>query len=200
MLCAVVGLAVGGAVALADQLRLAPVAGWMAMATAYAVEVWLSIKGFDAEETDAHATREDPSRPAADLLLVLAAVVSLAAVALVLGGASQATGGTKVAYVALSLGSVVASWFVVHTLYTLHYARLYYGDEVGGIGFNQDNAPSYSDFAYVAFTLGMTFQVSDTDLQTSPIRSAALRHALLSYLFGAGILATTINLVAGLSK
>jgi uncharacterized membrane protein len=68
------------------------------------------------------------------------------------------------------------------------------------VNFNQDEPPDYVDFAYLAFTIGMTFQVSDTDLQESAIRHTALRHALLSYLFGAVIVAGTINLVAGLVK
>jgi uncharacterized membrane protein len=79
-----------------------------------------------------------------------------------------------------------------------HYARLYYSHPPGGIDFNQEAPPRYSDFAYLAFTIGMTFQVSDTDLQTAALRATALRQALLSYLLGAVILATTINLVAGL--
>jgi uncharacterized membrane protein len=68
------------------------------------------------------------------------------------------------------------------------------------VDFNEDDAPDYRDFAYLAFTIGMTFQVSDTTLQTSEIRRTALRHALLSYVFGAVVIATTINLVAGLGK
>jgi uncharacterized membrane protein len=100
----------------------------------------------------------------------------------------------------VAISSVVLSWAVVHTIFTLRYARLYYVGTDGGIDFNQDQPPRYTDFAYLAFTLGMTFQVSDTDLKTSTIRATALRHALLSYLFGAVIIAVTINLVAGLSK
>jgi uncharacterized membrane protein len=67
------------------------------------------------------------------------------------------------------------------------------------VDFNQDDPPRYADFAYLAFTIGMTFQVSDTDLKTTEIRATALRHALLSYLFGSVILAATINLIAGLA-
>ena len=80
------------------------------------------------------------------------------------------------------------------------YARLYHLGPNGGIDFNQHAPPRYSDFAYLAFTIGMTFQVSDTNLQTAEIRATALRHALLSYLLGAVILATTINLVSGLLR
>ncbi|MGO4587128.1 DUF1345 domain-containing protein [Arthrobacter sp. 2RAF6] len=79
-----------------------------------------------------------------------------------------------------------------------HRSSVYYEGVDGGIGFNQERPPCYVDFAYLAFTIGMTFQVSDTDLQTSHIRGIALRQSLLSYLFGVLVLATTINLVSGL--
>jgi uncharacterized membrane protein len=94
--------------------------------------------------------------------------------------------------------SVAASWFTVHTVFMLRYALLYYAAPEGGIDFKMAERPSYRDFAYVSLTLGMTFQVSDTDLHSTQMRATALRHALLSYLFGAVILAVAINLVAGL--
>jgi hypothetical protein len=84
--------------------------------------------------------------------------------------------------VGLSLASVVLSWAVVHTVFTLRYARLYYLGPDGGVDFNDESKPRYSDFAYLAFTIGMTFQVSDTALCSNEIRRTALRHALLSYL------------------
>jgi uncharacterized membrane protein len=80
----------------------------------------------------------------------------------------------------------------------LRYARLYYTEPQGGIDFNQDEPPAYRDFAYLAFTLGMTYQVSDTALKNSTIRITVLRHTLLSYVLGAVVLAATINLVVGL--
>lgn len=89
----------------------------------------------------------------------------------------------------LALASVALSWGLVQTLFTLRYGRLYFTGTAGSI-----------DFASLAFPLGMTYQVSDTDLQNFAIRSPALRHALLSYLFGAVILAATINRVAGLAS
>jgi uncharacterized membrane protein len=100
---------------------------------------------------------------------------------------------------AFGLISIAISWFTVHTIFTLRYALLYYQDAEGGVNFNQDEPPCYRDFAYLALTLGMTFQVSDTNLQTTEIRATALRHALLSYLFGTVILAAAINLIAGLT-
>jgi uncharacterized membrane protein len=95
---------------------------------------------------------------------------------------------------------VLLSWALVHSNFTTRYARLYYTGIDGGIDFKSDEKPKYSDFAYVAFTLGMTYQVSDTDLQSQVMRSTALRHALVSYVFGVLIIGATINLVAGLSK
>ena len=91
---------------------------------------------------------------------------------------------------------------LVHRAHRVHPAPCpaYYVGPDGGVNFNQDAPPRYLDFAYLAFTIGMTFQVSDTDLQTGSIRATALRRALLSYLFGAVILATTINLFSGLGS
>ena len=95
---------------------------------------------------------------------------------------------------------MAVSWGVVHTVFTLRYAHRYYRDPIGGIDFKSgdDYAPDYGDFAYVAFTVGMTFQVSDTDIQSREIRRSVLSHALLAYLFGAVILAVTVNLIASL--
>ncbi len=120
--------------------------------------------------------------------------------AFLLTRANSAGGSAQDMLAALTLCSVAASWLVVHTVFTLRYARLYYTDPAGGIDFNQDAAPQYLDFAYLALTIGRTYQVSDTDLQTSQIRAVALRQALISFLLGAVILATTINLIAGLGS
>ena len=93
---------------------------------------------------------------------------------------------------------VVVSWITVHTLFTLRYARLYYDGPEGGIDFQSDDLPDYLDFVYLAFTVGMTFQVSDTNISDRRIRRAITRHALLGYLFGTVIIGVTINVVGGL--
>ena len=96
--------------------------------------------------------------------------------------------------------SVLLSWLVVHTVFTARYARIYYTGPDGGVDFHQDEPPCYSDFAYVAFTIGATFQVSDTDLTSNEMRRTVLRHMMVSYLFGAFIIAVTVNLLAGLAR
>ena len=193
------GAAVGVAVSFAGPWQVALLGGWMAAAALFVVWMWLTIWPMDARATAAHAVRENPGRAATDATFLLAALASLIAVGLLLlGGASNA--GGKPAQAALSLGSVALAWASVHTLFTARYARLYYAGPAGVIDFHDPEPPRYSDFAYLALTIGMTFQVSDTDLRTAVIRATALRHALLSYVFGVGIIATMVNLVAGLSK
>jgi uncharacterized membrane protein len=177
----------------------APTIGWAVACIVYISWVWAAIGRMDDAKTESHSQREDPTSGIAELLTLIAGVASLAAVVILILAAKDAKGITAVLVPLLALFSVALSWGLIHTLFTLRYARLYYAGKPGGIDFKQKETPRYVDFAYVAFTLGMTYQVSDTDLQSSMIRSLALRHGLLSYLFGAVILAATINLVAGLA-
>lgn len=173
--------------------------GWMAAAGSYVVWMWATIRSMDAQSTAAHALREDPGRHAIDITVIIATVASLGAVAILLLGGSSGGASTDIS-AALCVGSVAFSWTTLHTIFTGRYAWLYYARNEGGIDFNESDPPRYLDFAYLAFTVGMTFQVSDTDLKTKEIRATALQHALLSFFLGAVILATTINLVAGLAK
>lgn len=193
-----VGVIAAIATGMASSWGLALLVGWLAASLTYTVWVWVRIGRMDAEETRAHATREDPSRTLADALLVIASVASLGVVAFVLVQAQSITSVGSAVIAGLAIASVAVSWLLIHTLFTLRYASLYYDGTPGGVDFNQKEMPDYGDFAYLAFTLGMTYQVSDTALGTRAFRRSALRHSLLSYLFGAVILATVINLVAGL--
>jgi uncharacterized membrane protein len=157
------------------------------------------LHGRNPEETARLAKREDPTHAAADILLVFASIASLAAVGALLVESGNAMGIAKTILIALGLVSVILSWLMVHTVYMLKYARMYYKND-RGIDFYSDIPPRYSDFAYVAFTIGMTFQVSDNNFETNEFRRTALRHALLSFLFGTIILASVINFIAGLGK
>lgn len=147
------------------------------------------------DSTRRHARREDYRPHVEELLVAAAALGSLVGIVvlLVLGNSS-----TRNAAAAIGLVGVFLAWAMLHLMYTARYAYLYYGDPVGGIDFNSNDRPSYRDFFYFSYNLGMTYQVSDTDVSSTSIRSVVLRHCLLSYVFGTVILATTINLVAGL--
>jgi uncharacterized membrane protein len=199
-IAAVIGVLVAIAIALVAPYKYAPAAGWDTAAAIQLGWTWHRIWPMDADATASHATREDPTRPIADVVLLAASVASLIAVGFFLVQASSARGPSRDLLAAVGVATVVLSWLVVHTVFTLQYAKLFYSGADGGVDFNQAAPPRYSDFAYLSFTIGMAFQVSDTDLQTPAMRAAVLRHALLSYLFGAFILATMINLVAGLAN
>jgi len=192
------GLAVGVAFSVPATWQYGLLIGWMCSAGLFVGWMLFTLWPLNGRETALHATRDDPGRAASDVIVLVASVASLGAVGLLLLG--SAGPGGKVAEAILSVGSVALSWSVVHTLFTTRYARLYYTGVDGGVDFHGEESPKYSDFAYLAFTIGMTYQVSDTDLVTRAFRTTALRHALLSYLFGVVIIATMINLVAGLSK
>jgi uncharacterized membrane protein len=200
-LALVVGATAGVLVGLFASPTAAPLVGWDSFALTYVALTWWRIWPLDAPDTARRATRHDATRTVSYALLMFAAFASLAAVGIVLFQASRTKGTTEILHVALGVGSVVVSWALVHTTFTLHYARKYYIDQGGcGVEFNQEEPPRYSDFAYLAFTIGMTFQVSDTALTTTGIRRVALFHALISYLLATVILAGTVNLIAGLSK
>ena len=155
----------------------------------------------DNKRTAEFALREDPSRAGADLALLSAAIASLGAVAFALIQASHSTGAHQLLLTGISIASVVIAWVLIHTIYTLRYAVLYYSPEIpGSIDFKHDHKPAYSDFAYLAFTVGMTYQVADTDLIGTAFRKTVLKHSLLSYVFGTVIIATTISLIAGLGR
>ena len=200
----VVAAVVGTLVTLRESWELGLVAGWAAACLLYVVWVWLVIGRMDAATTAEHARREDPARGVAELLILVASVASLAAVALLLTHARGESDARSGALAGAALGGVALSWLLVHTLFTLRYAAQYYGGEaysgdVRDIDFNTEAPPRFTDFAYVAFSVGMTFQISDTDLRTSEMRSLVLRHSLLSYVFGTVVVATTINLAISLA-
>jgi uncharacterized membrane protein len=191
-----IGIVVGAVVAMAYDRLAGGLVAWAVAAAVFLGWTWTSIWRMDAQDTSSVARREDPSRPMRDVVLLLVAVVSLLTVSLVIFRAHD-SGPVRLV---LGVVCVVASWAVLHTIFVLRYARLYYAEPVGGIDFTQEPDPTYRDFAYVGFTVGMTFQVSDTDIGKATIRTAVLRHALLSFIFVAVILAITINLLAGLGK
>jgi uncharacterized membrane protein len=178
--------------------QLAVLIGWGVAAAAIVARSWTIFVRSDHNATADHAQMEDESRSTTHLVLVLASVGSLIVEVVALVKASQTEGTQKVLLTALVAVTVFVSWAVVHTIYTLRYAQIYYGEDPGGVNFNNDQVerPDYLDFAYLAFTIGMTYQVSDTDLTRRQVRRAALGQALLSYVFGTVVIATTINIVA----
>lgn len=209
------GVVVCIALTLTTGLRYGVLAGLMTIAGAYVVWTYLAVRRFHGPGTQAHARREDPSMLVREVGITLVIIGNLGAVVALL---VLDPGEVRDLDAGLALGSVLLSWFLLHTLYAPHYARLFYGSPepgvpplelretdgtvvrvAGGIDFNAPGYwPAYPDFTYFAFNLGMTFQVSDTSVSSPAIRRLVLGHCLLSYFFATAITATLINLVVGL--
>ncbi|MFE3448326.1 DUF1345 domain-containing protein [Nonomuraea sp. NPDC059194] len=195
ILAAVIGVATGLVVGVVTQVPLGILASIATTATVFVVAGWLVLWPMDATATHDNARRED-FRPVIDeFVIVAAALCGLVAIGVLLIVGSADPGH---AAAATALGGVFMTWAALHLMYAARYAYLYYQAPAGGIDFNTSDPPAYVDFLYFSYNLGMTYQVSDTDVSTRTIRAVVLRHSLLSYIFGTSILATAINLVVGL--
>ena len=180
--------------------------GWDFLALTFMAWTWAVVWRFDSDRTASHAEYEEPGRKTVFALILGGSLASLVGVALLLANARPDHLEPVAPWV--TVASVAISWFAVHTLYALTYAKIYFrGAPVGGIDFNEKPTagidsndhragPRYSDFAYVAYAVGMSFAISDTNLTSWRMRRTALGHGLLSYLFGSVILASVVNLIA----
>lgn len=198
---AAAGVAAAVGTDLGTRLAYAPAIGWITAATVYLVWTWGVIRRMDAEQTREHARNHetDATRRPAHVIVMTASLASLVGVGYLL----YATSGSQRDLLAGLVGvlSVAASWLTVHTNYALRYAQLYFtapDPDSPGIDFDGP-APTYLDFAYVAFTIGMCYGVSDTGLTNRRMRMAVLSQALVAYLLGTVIIAITLSLVGGLA-
>ncbi|MER8047202.1 DUF1345 domain-containing protein [Streptomyces sp. NPDC094032] len=191
----VLGVVVGLVVAGLARVSLGALAGIAAAEAVFVVSGWVVLWPMDAATTHRNVRREDFRPLLAEIVVVSAALSGLVAIVLLLLGADPGTGH---AAAATALAGVFLAWAALHLMYAARYADMYYGEPGGGIDFHSDEPPRFSDFLYFSYNLGMTYQVSDNDVDSTAVRAVVLRHCLLSYIFGASILATTINLVASL--
>jgi uncharacterized membrane protein len=201
LIAAPLGVLAGTAAAFFSPWQLSVLAAWDVAALFIVGSVWTFVAVLDAESTQRVATREDDSRALVDLVVVMSSLVSLVGVVVGLAHARGRAGVVSGLLTGVAVFTVFLSWFTVHTLFTLRYAHLYYREQAGGIEFaNRQEPPDYMDFVYVAFTIGMTFQVSDTGIADRAIRRTVIRHALLSYVFATVIVGVAINVVGNLVK
>jgi uncharacterized membrane protein len=194
----VVGMVVAAAVSHWSPWQLTVLAGWDTVAVALLSRQWWTIARAGPRDARRLARLEDDTRAMVRAVVVVASVVTLAGVLLAVARAHEVGGAEAVVLVVTALVTVVLSWALVHSTFTIRYADLFYRDPVGGVDFSQDQDPDLLDFAYLAFTIGMTYQVSDTDISDRAMRRSVLAHAVVSFVFGTAIVALTINLVAGL--
>ena len=156
---------------------------------------WWVLWPMDAETTRRNAGRED-FRPHIDEAVIVG--VALLGLSGIVGLLLVDRERVAVWPPAVAVLGVFMAWASLHLMYATRYAFVYYAvDEPGGIDFNAEAPPAFRDFLYFSYNLGMTYQVSDTAVDSAEIRAIVLRHCLLAYLFGTAILATMINLVVG---
>lgn len=192
------GLVAGVGAAWFAPWQLALMIGFDTWAAIQLIWVGSIVLPLDAARTRLHAQREDDSRTIASLVVLSAAIAGLVAVVLGLVKANHEHGAPEAVTTVFAVTTVALAWLTVHIVFILRYADLYYDEPVGGIVFPATDDPDYRDFCYVGFSVGMTFQVSDTNVEQREIRRTITRHALISYVFGTAIIGVTINVMAGL--
>lgn len=136
------------------------------------------------------------------LIVTFAALASLGAIGLELSTGRVAGAPLAVSHALLTLSTVVGSWLMVPTLFSLNYASRYHASREGsGLKFpdeDDDFEPDYFDFLYVSFTIAVASQTSDVIVTTRPMRRLVLLQSVLSFVFNTTILAFTINIAASL--
>jgi uncharacterized membrane protein len=150
------------------------------------------------------ANKEDGSRVFVLISVLVASFASMFTVLLLMLSAGK-TSGQGWGNIILSITGIMTAWVMLHTIFTFHYAHLYYSKtkgnpNVSGLDFPDEKKPDYIDFAYFSFVIGMTFQVSDVQINSRIIRRTALAHSLLAFALSTFVVALTINLIAGLTK
>lgn len=178
------------------------------MSLPWSLSAWLgsSSPARDPYEIRRNAGIQDASQTFLFVVVVSAATISLFAVFVLLGRAKELPPTSFAIHAVLSVAAIVLSWLLVHTLFTLRYAHLYYIDAhklerkaiKGGLIFPDDSSPDYLDFAYFSFVIGMTCQVSDVQVSSKAIRRLATIHGVISFAFNTAILALFVNIIAGL--
>ena len=173
--------------------------GWIGFALPYLIISWLMISKSDATTVNRFADKEDGSIAFVFLMVLLASLSSLVTV-LLLVIEKKNLGLNTGLFLSLAIASLICSWLMVHTLYTTHYARLYYREDKAGLSFPEGEKfrPDYMDFAYFSFCIGSTFQVSDVEIKDRRLRQIVLFHSLLSFAINTFVIALTINMVSGL--
>ncbi len=143
---------------------------------------------------------DDPSAPLILVLVVVAAILSVAAIVAFLTTLKGVPPSEKAAHVVLATVTVVGSWLLVPTIYALHYADMYYSAPKNGrpLVFPGTDAPVYWDFVYFSYTIAAACQTADVSTQGVPIRRTVVAHSLISVLFNVSILGFAINVTAGL--
>jgi len=175
---------------------------WIAFAGTFLATSWIVLFKRTIHGIRSTAKTDDGSKPVVFVLILLASFASLVTVLLLIISKDTET-REYVLYIPVTVTGMLISWLMVHTVFTFHYAHIYYdeteaGDQYEGLDFPAEKEPDYIDFAYFSFVIGCTFQVSDVQITSRKIRRLVFLHSLLSFTLNTFVVALTINLIAGL--
>lgn len=177
---------------------------WNVFSISYITTSWIIFYTRSVADIERLANKEDGSRIFVLISVLVSSFASMFTVLLLMLSAGKSS-GQGLGNIILSVTGIMTSWIMLHTIFTLHYAHLYYSKikestTVSGLDFPTEKKPDYIDFAYFSFIIGMTFQVSDVQINSRIIRRTALAHSLLAFALNTFVVALTINLIAGLTK
>ena len=178
---------------------------WDAFTLSLMVLAWARILSAQPSAVFRTARLQHTARKWILLFVLSAACASLAAVFVLLRAAKTLSPAEAGEHIVFALITVLLSWALIHTIFTLQYAYLYYcrkpsdGASSGVLVFPEGKIePDYYDFAYFSFVIGMTSQVSDVQIGSREVRRWALLHGLISFAFNTAVLALGINIASGL--
>lgn len=174
---------------------------WIAFAFPYTLMNLLIVFKRTVAQIKKTAMADDGNSAFVLLMILLASFASVFTVLLLIISKEQQP-YDKVLFSVTALSGMLISWIMIHTVFTFHYAHMYYNDgkkAARGLAFPGDEDPDYLDFAYFSFVIGCTFQVSDVEITSKPMRHLALLHGLLSFGLNTFVVALIVNLVAGIS-
>lgn len=179
---------------------------WMSFALSVILLDWVTILSSHPREVRKIAKLQDSSRSMIFIFVISASIISMLAIYFLLKSAKGHGAANVTSHILLAIGAVFISWWLVHTVFTMRYAHLYYDTDRddgtprkgGGLQFPDEIEPDYLDFVYFSFVIGMTFQVSDVEISSRGIRRLAWLHGLISFAFNTAIVALSINVISGL--
>lgn len=207
LVCIAVAMTVFIALMFSDvESLLNAIISWNSFSFSMSVISWISFFTTSSKQLGQRAKAQDESRSVTFIIVLICVVVSFFGALVLIQNTNEGLMG-RTLHIVASVMSVVLSWILLHTIYTLRYAHLYYSESLNsskihpsGLDFPENKTPDYLDFAYFSFVIGMTFQVSDVRITSPMIRRFSLLHGLISFLFNTIIVALTINIMAGLIK
>lgn len=186
--------------------------GWDLFAICQLLLAWITFYTTTPSGIRNQARKQDDNSVVIFFVILIATCTSVLAVVLLLINKSTDT-SDKALRLTIALACMLLSWFLVHTIFTIRYAHIYYADKkkkeniekgessyAGGLNFPDDQEPDFLDFAYFSFTAGMTFQVSDVEVSSKELRRLTFLHSLISFGYNATIIAISVNIIGGLSK